>query len=70
MSKILELKLVNKYKIIRIPETLLSAENVKEAEIAILNFKSIQEDRKNTVFFRGGLLFMYKISKLILFEKK
>ena len=39
--------MANNYKIICTTETYLSAQNVKEAEIAKTNDKSIRENRKN-----------------------
>ena len=65
--------MLKKYKIICITETHLSAENIKEAEIAIPHFELLEEDRKNINFFSGSDIYVHstlKISKFICYKKK
>ena len=64
--------ITNKYKINYISKQHLTAENIKEVEIAILNFKLMQEDRENNTKFGEIVVYVHntlKISKLNWFEK-
>ena len=72
-NKITELShIANKYKVICVTESHLSAESVEDAEVSIPNFQIFREDRTDNSGFGGSVIYTHNslnVSKLDWFEK-